>query len=401
MAASASTGKKTLVHCLLDLKKRGNSQPAVVYKKNGQWVEKSWQEYYQTVEEIAAGLVSLGLKRGDKLAIASNTRVEWSWVDMAAMAVGGIVIPIYPSNTVEDVKYILNNSETKFFIGEDQLQWSKWQQIKNDCPSVEAFLTIDDAEGAEAVRFEELLNKGREYLKENPTLLVDEINKGETEDTITILYTSGTTGLPKGVVLTNEQAISELDDVFAALQVTTEDRNMAFLPFSHILGRVESWANPYIGFTTAYAESIEKIKANLGETAPTFLIAVPRIFEKIYNGVLSQAEISPVKHKIFKWALSVGQKVSQCKLNKKPVPLFIIPQYKLAHKLVFQKLHKGLGGRLKFALSGSAPLSKEIAEFFHAAGILVLEGYGLTETTAGIFVNTQYDCFNILIFRRS
>ena len=381
---------KTVLHSLLEAKNRG-SKVASLYKKNGVWKEETWQDYYEYVEKIAAGLRSLGLQRGDRVAIVSETRFEWAVLDLGIFACGAVTVPIYPSNTEEDFNYILNDSEAKVLIVENQVQESKWLKIASDCPTVQTVMSIDDTQSTETIQFEEFLKKGESFLSQSPSFLKDEIDKSSLDDIATILYTSGTTGLPKGVVLTHTQIISELEDAFRVVAIAPEDKNLAFLPMSHVFGRIESWGQLYIGFTTAYAESIEKIRDNLGEMSPTVLIAVPRIFEKIYNGVISKAETSPVKFKLFKWALSVGSKISDAKLNKKPIPLALGLKYKLATKLVFSKLHQGLGGRLKWALSGSAPLSKEISEFFHAAGILVLEGYGLTETTAAITVNSPHD----------
>lgn len=382
--------EKTFVHSLLEAKKRGG-KIAALHKKNDRWVEESWAQFYSYVESTAAGLKSLGIERGDRVAIASNTRFEWSYIDCAILAVGAITVPIYPSSTEEDMSYILQNSETKALFCEDQAQVAKWRSVSPRCPTVKSVVSIDRVKENAATFISDFMEQGKKYLQQHPDFLAAEIQKSRLSDTATILYTSGTTGVPKGVVITHEQIISEIEDVFRALALTTDDRNLAFLPLSHIFGRVEMWGQIYVGFSTGYAENIEKIRANLGEIQPTFLIAVPRIFEKIYNGVVSKAETSPVKFKLFKWALGVGRKVSKAQRAGQPIPAATALQYKLATKLVFEKLHKGLGGRLKWALSGSAPLSKEIAEFFHAAGILVLEGYGLTETTAGITVNTPFD----------
>lgn len=381
----------TLVHSLLTLNDRSPNNPAAIYKRNNKWVEETWQDYYQHVEKIAGGLKSLGLERGQKVGLISNTRYEWALIDIAILACGGVTIPIYPSNTESDIEYILNNSESSFLVLEDNSQLKKWDTIKNNCSFVKKTIAIDSKGTEEVTTLAELEELGDNYRKENPGFLEQEVKQAKVEDIATIIYTSGTTGMPKGVVITHEQIVSELSDVFALLSLSTEDRNLCFLPSSHVFGRVELWGNLYLGFSTGYAQSIETIRADLSEIQPTFLLAVPRIFEKIYNGVLSQAETSPVKHKIFQWAVSVGKKVSKCKLARQPIPLWLVPQYKLATKLVFEKLHKGLGGQLKWAASGSAPLAQEISEFFHAAGILILEAYGLTETTAGIFANTPYD----------
>ena len=192
-------------------------------------------------------------------------------------------------------------------------------------------------------------------------------------------------------MITHTQALSEVADAFPLLGVTVRDRSLCFLPFAHILGRVEIWGHGLTGYTMAFAESVDRLKDNLVEVKPTIMMAVPRVFEKIYNGILAQAEASPLKSKVFHWALALGREMSQYKVEKQPVPLDLALKYRLAKKLVFDSISDRMGGRLRFAISGGAPMSRSIAEFFHAAGLLILEGYGLTETTAAVAVNTPFD----------
>lgn len=379
---------QTIVHYLQEAKNRGN-QLASLHKVGGAWKEETWSDYYQCVEKIAGYLKVCGIHRGDRVALISETRYEWGLVDLAVLSLGAITVPIYPSCTESDISYILKNSEAKLLVLENNTQLKKWENLKDQCSDVKKVISIDPCDNLEFL--EEVMKSGEQYAADNKGFLEAEVENCKVTEIATILYTSGTTGDPKGVVITHEQVISELVDVFQLLGLKPEDRNLSFLPLSHILGRIEMWGQIVVGFSTAYAESIEKIRANLGEVSPTFLIAVPRIFEKIYNGVLTNAETSPMKSKIFKWAIGVGKQVSKAQLANKTVDPLTALQYKLATKLVFSKLHEKLGGRLKWALSGSAPLSKEISQFFHAAGVLVLEGYGLTETTGGIAANAPHD----------
>ncbi|MCB0394953.1 MAG: long-chain fatty acid--CoA ligase, partial [Bdellovibrionales bacterium] len=231
-------------------------------------------------------------------------------------------------------------------------------------------------------------------LEDSPELFTNAAKKTEIDELATICYTSGTTGNPKGVMLAHRQIISEVVDVFDIMTVNENDRSLTFLPFAHILARVEHFGSLYSGFCAAYAENIDRIRSNLLDVKPTFFAGVPRIFEKIYNGVITQAEVSPTKAKIFRWSVKIGKKVSQAKLQKKTLPPQTLIKYQIAKKLVFDKLAEKLGGRMRFAISGGAPLSREIAEFFHAANLLILEGYGLTETTAAVTLNSPYDyCF--------
>ena len=249
-----------------------------------------------------------------------------------------------------------------------------------------------EGEATESITtFEDIQRAGEASLKLSPTLYELALREVKLADTATIIYTSGTTGRPKGVVITHTQALSEVADAFPLLGVTPRDRSLCFLPFAHILGRIEIWGHAYTGYTMAFAQGIDRLKDDLVDIQPTLMIAVPRVFEKIYNGILAQAEASPLKSKAFHWAMSVGREMSQYKVEKQPVPIDLALKYRVAKKLVFDSILSRLGGRLRFAISGGAPLSRSIAEFFHAAGVLILEGYGLTETTAAIAVNTPFD----------
>ncbi|PIS10033.1 MAG: long-chain fatty acid--CoA ligase, partial [Bdellovibrio sp. CG10_big_fil_rev_8_21_14_0_10_47_8] len=242
----------------------------------------------------------------------------------------------------------------------------------------------------EIITWDELLSLGAREKKGKKDLFDKLCQSTTRQDTATLIYTSGTTGLPRGVVLTHEQIMSEVTEAFHHLSATKEDTTLTFLPYAHVLGRIESWGHVYVGFKMAYAESIEKIRSNLSEVQPTVMIAVPRIFEKIYSGIFAQLGNNVFRNKLFRWALAVGLKVGHLKLEKKSVPLALFAEYQLADRLILGKIREAFGGRLRFAVSGGAPLARDIALFFHACGVLILEGYGLTETTAAIFANTSY-----------
>lgn len=360
-------------------------QVSIKRKIKHKWRSETWAEYLKAATDLAQGLSKLGLKKGDRLAIVSDTRYEWAITDVACLSLGGVTVPVYSSNTAEDMEYILNNSAAKILVLENNSAAQKWEKIKNNCPRIESVFQIDASDNA---------IKSWESIKDDSSSnfnLKSFAEKIDLQDVATIVYTSGTTGKPKGVVLRHEQIISEIDEVFDHLSVTSSDTSLSFLPFSHIFGRCEHWAHIFVGFTMAYAESIEDLRNNLVEISPTFLVAVPRIFEKIYNSVISAAEASPVKHKLFLWAVEVGKKISWFKQKRERIPLKLLLEYKLANKLIFSKLLDKLGGKIRFALSGGAPLNGDIAEFFHASGLLILEGYGLTETCAAFTLNTHVD----------
>lgn len=381
----------TLGSCILAMSSRDPQRPALQTKIKGEWKNTSWPEYYQEIESIGAGLLSLGAKAGDRVAIMSNTRAEWCVADFAILGIKAITVPVYQNNTAEDVEFVLNNCEAKFFIIEGKAANKVWQQIKSRCPSVKKVFVLDPVADSGATPWSELMALGQEQLREKPDCYRDLCATLKVSDTATILYTSGTTGQPKGVVITHEQAISEVGEAFPLCGVTPEDVSLSFLPYAHILGRIEFWGHALIGFTMAFAESIERIRPNLVEVRPTILVSVPRIFEKVYSAIWTQMDTQPLKKRLFRWAVDVGTRVGERKMTRQTIPLDLLAQYELAKKLVLNKITEAFGGRLRFAISGGAPISKDICLFFHASNILILEGYGATETTAAITVNTPFN----------
>ncbi|MNJ99741.1 Long-chain-fatty-acid--CoA ligase FadD15 [compost metagenome] len=386
------TSTTTIGHSILSMRSRSAEKPAVQFKIKDRWVSKTWFEYYTEIERMGSALLSLGIKPGDRVAIMANTRYEWSVADYAVMGIKAIVVPIYQNNTPEDVEYILNNSGARMVFCETRGPLKTLDAVKGQCPALEKIILLEDnSSHAEAITWSKMHEMGRAYLTERPHDYRDLCGELKLTDTATLLYTSGTTGRPKGVVLTHLQVVSEVSEAFPLCGATEADISLSFLPYAHILGRIEHWGHTYIGYTMAYAESLEKIRNNLIEIRPTFMVSVPRIFEKVYAGIWAQVQSSPIKSRLFKWALGVGEKVGEHKLSGQILPLDLLAQYELAKKLVLNKIVEAFGGRFRFAISGGAPISKEIISFFHSAGVLVLEGYGLTETTAAICVNTPFN----------
>lgn len=383
--------KTTLSECILQSRRRDANKIAIKYKKNDEWQDLTWKKYFENCEAVGLGLKELGIREKDKVAIYSNTRHEWSTADLGIIGIQAVTVPIYQTVTLNDLEYILNNSEAKVVILENSSLLKNWNLIQSRCPLVEKIILIEGKQNSDCITWDQLLDLGAARKSRNEHEYTDDCKKAKSDDTVTIIYTSGTTGLPKGVELTHRQAISEASEAFPYAGATEEDITLSFLPYAHILGRVEHWGQLYIGYTIAFAESIEKVKLNLKEIRPTFLISVPRIFEKIYSGIYAQAEGNPVTSQLFHWAVGVGKKVSSYKLKKEPIPFSLLAEHILAKKIALSKVTQAFGGRLRFAISGGAPLSKDIALFFHACDILVLEGYGLTETTAAVCVNTYFD----------
>ncbi len=388
-----SVAGHTVCHKFLETSAKYATRLAVMYKHGGRWNELDWSAYRSLVLSIAAGLQSAGARKGDRIAIISNTRLEWAATDLAILGLGAVTVPIYQNSTLEDLAFILENSKTKILVCESPALFRKLSSVLKPLVRIEKVICFEtEKEPSEGyTSLEDIQKAGDVALKHSPTLYELALREVSLTDTATIIYTSGTTGRPKGVVITHTQALSEVADAFPLLGITVRDRSLCFLPFAHILGRIEIWGHAFTGYTMAFAEGIDRLKDNLVEVHPTIMMSVPRVFEKIYNGILAQAEASPLKSKFFHWALGVGREMSQYKVEKQPVPIELAIRYRVAKKLVFDAINERLGGALRFSVSGGAPLSRTIAEFFHAAGILILEGYGLTETTAAIAVNTPFD----------
>ncbi|MBI3457911.1 MAG: long-chain fatty acid--CoA ligase [Candidatus Rokubacteria bacterium] len=386
----------TLARMFWERVERGGDRPAQMVKAGGRWTPVSWRVLGEEVRELALGLLALGRQRGEAVALLSQSRVEWVRADFAIFSAGCITIPIYPSYPPEGVAYIVNDSGAKTLFVEDLTQWEKARQVVRELPGLDSIVLIQGEAyerelpaGPKKVRLLDwagLRSLGRsEKLEET---LADRLAAVSPEDVGTIVYTSGTTGHPKGVVQTHANHLAALRAAAEVIEVREGEVHLLFLPLAHSFARFEGFIGVHAGLVTAFAESLEKLAENLKEVQPHFICSVPRVFEKVYAKVLSGVEAGPpAKKKIFYWALGVGRQVSQLGREGRPIPLALRVQHALAHKLVFSKLHEALGGRLRFCFSGGAPLAREIAEFFHAVGILLLEGYGLTETCPILSVN--------------
>lgn len=381
----------TILQSLLNSTSRTGT--ATLHKFQGQWVPTSWSDKYLNIEKLAAAFIELGLSKGDRVSIIANTRKEWAELDLAIMGCGACVVPIYQTSTPEDIEFILKNCEPRFLILENKSALKLFKRVSQLPTSITHIFSIDEISDEESIfgSMQALLEMGESFRQKNSDVFRKNCEQTSLEDAATILYTSGTTGTPKGVLLTHQQIVSEVDEAFSYVGMSPNDLTLSFLPYAHILGRIESWGHMRIGYTMAFAESIEKVKNNLAEIKPTVIVAVPRIFEKIYAMIWSQAEASSIKNRIFRWSIAAGLKAGDARLKKEPLPLNLIAPYLLAQKLVLDKVKEAFGGRLRFAVCGGAPLARDIALFFHACNVLILEGYGLTETTAAICVNAPFN----------
>jgi long-chain acyl-CoA synthetase len=364
---------------------RGGDRPAQMFKRGGAWITLSWREAGDAVREVAYGLIALGRAKGDAVALLSSSRAEWVQADFAILSAGCVTVPVYPTYPPELIAYVVNDSGARTIIVEDAAQLAKVLEARPKMEGLEHIVVIAGYEGPQPGRhvytWDALRRLGRDNADALRTTLAERVAAVRPEDVATIVYTSGTTGPPKGVVQTHDNHVAALESVKQVTPVEPEWVHLLFLPLAHSFARLESFLGPSRGLVTAFAEHLDKVADNLREVRPHFICSVPRVFEKVYAKILAGvAAGSPAKKKIFHWAIGVGRDVSKHQQRGQPLPPGLALKRAIAHRLVFSKLHAALGGRLVWAVSGGAPLSRDIAEFFHAAGILILEGYGLTET---------------------
>jgi long-chain acyl-CoA synthetase len=366
------------------------------YPVGEEWRSMTWRQAGERIKAIAAGLLSLGLRREERVAITSNTRVEWLLCDLGILSAGGATTTVYPSTTPEDTQHILADSDTRYGFLEDPSQLAKVVQHKAELPGLRKVILIDGAPEAKdkdwVLTLADLEAAGAAHLAKDPRAVDDVVAGIEGTHLATLIYTSGTTGKPKGVRLLHECWAYTADSMLATGLIGPDDVQYLWLPMSHSFGKVLEGGHIAAGSVMAIDGRIPKIVENLAVVRPTLMAAVPRIFEKVYNRIIEGARQGGLKQKIFEWAIGIGRQASDLRQQGKEPSGFLSVKLALAEKLVFSKIKARFGGRIRYFISGSAPLSREIAEFFHACGLLILEGYGLTESSAASFVNrpTKY-----------
>jgi long-chain acyl-CoA synthetase len=369
--------------------KTSSHREAFRYPKGEAWESMTWGETGEQVTKLAAGLIALGIEQEQRVGIASGTRIEWILADLAIMLAGAATTTVYPTTISDDVSYILADSECRVVFAEDDEQVGKIREHKTELPHLAKVVVFDgQADGDWVITLDDLAKLGEELLADNPSAVDDAVGKIQPDALATLIYTSGTTGRPKGVRLRHSSWTYEGAAIQAQDILHEDDLQFLWLPMAHSFGKVLLSTQLACGFATAVDGRVEKIIDNLAVVRPTFMGAAPRIFEKAHGRIVTmQASEGGVKEKLFNQAFKVGLQVDRLKREGKPVPFLLGKQHALFDKLVFSKIRDRFGGRVRFFISGAAALNQEIAEWFHAAGILILEGYGLTESSAGSFVN--------------
>ena len=367
------------------------SEHEVAYQfvRDGMWGSLTWGQVREQAYRLAAGLIALGVAPEDCVAVASATRYEWAAADLAVMCAGAATTTIYPTTISSDVSYILSNSGSKVVFAEDEAQVDKLRETRDAIPGVLRVVTFDGVpDGDWVISLRELEQMGVELLTTTPGVVDERIDALVPERLATIIYTSGTTGRPKGVRLTHDAWTYEAAAVDAIHILNKDDLQYLWLPLAHVFGKILLTLPLQIGFPTAIDGRVDKIVDNLAVVKPTFMGAAPRIFEKAHARItMMMAQEGGLKERLFQWATGVGARAAGLRAQGSEPTGLLAAQYALADRLVLHKVRERFGGRVRFFISGSAALNKDVAAWFDSVGLLILEGYGLTETSAASFVN--------------
>lgn len=392
---------QSLAHLLVERVQKSGPKSAVRYKEHrSSYRDTSWEDFGRLVREMSYGLASLGLEKGGRAALLSMTSQHWVAADLSIIGCAGISVPIYPTSSSSDIEHILNNSETSFLFVHNEALLNRVLAVREKLTGIKKIILLTppakgrslsdlNLEEGLVIGLEELLELGRALAAEKPELLQERIKDLSHDELATVIYTSGTTGIPKGVMLTHGNIISVLNDLPGLIPIGEEDTYLSFLPLSHVFERVCGefyWV--YTGATCAFAEGIEHVGKNMAEASPTIMLVVPRILDKIYSKVKAGVDgASPRSRQLIEWAIAVGKEAQSHKNESKPLRKMLQAKIWFAEKMVLSKLRDRIGANLRLVVSGGAPATPAVVEFFNAIGISVLEGYGLTETAAPTNVN--------------
>ena len=375
---------QTLVDVFHQIARKHKRPDTLNYKRDGQWVSISSDQLLARARRIAAGLYAIGVRHGDRIALLSESRVEWTLTDAGCIFCGAIDVPVYPTLTPPQVRYILNDSGPSVLVLENQAKLAELAEVLKDCSSIRHVVIFDEeAESKnDAITLEKLETLGQQLEIEHPEL-VDRLSSQTTSgDLATFIYTSGTTGEPKGVMLTHSNLVTNLIDSSGHLAFGEKDTALSVLPLSHVFERQAMYMYLYEGMAVYFAESLQTIGPNLREVHPTILVGVPRIFEKIYARIRERAaEGGRLNVVLLAWSVRVAREYAELKLGRRAIPLFLKVKHFIASKLVFSKWHKAFGGRIRLLISGGAALPEDLAYIYIGAGLPIMQGYGLTETS--------------------
>ena len=381
MATATATGTRTIARLWQDAVARESKGPAYLVQEGNAWRAVSWQDAAQAVDEIAHGLLSLGVRKGDTFGILASTRLEWVLFDFALGLVGAVAAPVYMNSSPRDAAYVIEHSDAIGVLCEDEEQRTKLDGI-----ALEHVLTFAD--------LDDLRARGREHAAERPMAVADAAAAVGEDDLFTFIYTSGTTGPPKACMIRHRNYYAMVDEVRQVQDFTVSgDVMLLYLPLAHNFGRCLTLLGAHIGYTIAFCPDPYAVADALPAVRPTVFPSVPRVYEKVHTAVTTAfGEATGSKRRLIDWALRVGRDVSALRQAGRPVSGMLALEHRLADRLVYSKVKARLGGNLRIGVSGGAPLAKEIIEFFHALDVLILEGYGLTECTTGATINrpTRY-----------
>jgi long-chain acyl-CoA synthetase len=384
IAIERATHAKTLGAMFLEAAEMHDG-PALRWKSGGAWTEMSFRAVGIAVREIARGLISLGVEPGDRVAILSNTRPEWTLADAGTLCAGATVVPIYQTNSAGECRYVLQHSDASVVFCEDDEQLAKVEEVRGDLPALRHVIALT-GEGADSISLDELRARGSVV---KPGRVDERAAAASADDVATLVYTSGTTGPPKGCMLTHRNFLSTMGMYQRAIEIR-EPVIFIFLPLAHSLARVTQMVALDVGGTLVFWErDAAKLLGNIQEASPTHFPSVPRVFEKIFTAATAGiAEQPAIKRAIFKWALATGRKAREAERGGRGPGPFLRRSHRLADRLALSKVRGLFGDRLELALTGAAPVAADVLEFFDACGVLVLEGYGMTESTAAGSLNT-------------
>lgn len=370
---------------------------ALRYKDYGIWHDVTWAQYGEKVRQVAMGLICLGLKKGECVSLISENRPEWVYSDFGIMSAGGITVGIYTTNSSEQCSYIVQNSESRFYLAENEEQFDKTLKFRKENPQLEKIIVME-MEGLKKfddpmlMSFEELLRLGKEFDIKNPGLYEQRLSQAKPDDVAILIYTSGTTGPPKGAMLTHRNLLFMSEAMLSAVPILDADETLSFLPLCHVFEQLFT-VMIHIRYSTVvhFIEHTDTIMENMKEVSPTLVYGVPRIWEKYASTILIRmSDATRFKRMVFKIGMKMGMKFVDFKLQHKPIPLYLKMAYFMAYLMVFRKLKERLGfDRVKLAISGAAPISPEVLKFFHAIGVPMIEGYGQTEGT-GVTTCTRF-----------